>query len=219
MTRGAFGSTSSLRRSRSTRTSMLRSKISSWSRIACNRYSRESGRPGASRKASSRAYSPLLRATGRSCGSASRRLRRSSRQPSNLYSPCSTSRVRTDRPFSRRRSTARYRAYNSRTPNGLVRQSSAPSSSPTTRSTSSLERPVRIMTGTSELERISRSRSSPLSGARRQLENDRTWVLASQLTDRCRAAGRRDGLYAVLAEIIRDQVSYGRIVIHDQDTA
>jgi hypothetical protein len=73
------------------------------------------------------------------------------------------------------------------------------------------------MTGTSELERISRSRSSLL--AETQLENDRTWVLASQLTPRCQAAGRRDGLYAVLPEIIRDQVPYGRIVIHDKDTA
>src|SRR3981189_71691 len=41
---------------------MLRSKMSSWSRVACNRYSRESGRSGASRKASSRAYSPFARA-------------------------------------------------------------------------------------------------------------------------------------------------------------
>src|ERR1700730_2926768 len=66
---------------------MLRSKMSSWSRVACNRYSRESGRSGASRKARSRAYSPLLRAIGRSCGSMRRRLRRSSRHPPNLYPP------------------------------------------------------------------------------------------------------------------------------------
>src|SRR5712672_4854906 len=82
---------------------MLRSKISSRSRVARNRYSRESGRSDAWRKASSRAYSLLLRATGRSCGFVRRRLRRSSRHPSNLYPPCSTSWVRADRPFSQRR--------------------------------------------------------------------------------------------------------------------
>src|ERR1700736_2162786 len=62
MTRGAFGSVSSLRRSRSTCTSILRSKTSSWIRVACRRCSRESGRCGASRNAISNAYSPLVSA-------------------------------------------------------------------------------------------------------------------------------------------------------------
>jgi len=71
-----------------------------------------------------------------------------------------------------------------------------------------------VRTGTNFPEQI-----EPIVLAETQLENDRTWVLASQLTPRCQAAGRRDGLYAVLPEIIRDQVPYGRIVIHDKDTA
>jgi hypothetical protein len=52
-----------------------------------------------------------------------------------------------------------------------------------------------------------------------QLENDRTCVPASQLTDHRRAVHRRDGLYAVFCEIVRDQVPDRRIVIHHKDAA
>src|SRR5467141_2608429 len=56
-----------------------------------------------------------------------------------------------------------------------------------------------VRTGTNFPEQI-----EPIALAEAQFENDRTWVLARQLKGRCRAAGRRDGLYAVLPEIIRD---------------
>ena len=47
---------------------MLRSKTSSWTRVACRRCSRLSGRWGASRKATSSAYSPLVNATSAPVG-------------------------------------------------------------------------------------------------------------------------------------------------------
>jgi hypothetical protein len=56
MTRGPFGSVSSLRRRRRTCTSILRSKTSSWIRIVCRRCSRESGRCRASRNAIKRVF-------------------------------------------------------------------------------------------------------------------------------------------------------------------
>ena len=87
MTRGALGSRSSLRRRRRICTSMLRSKTSSCTRVACSRCSRLSGRCGASRKASNNAYSPLVKVTGAPSGSVSCRVFRSSCQPENRKRP------------------------------------------------------------------------------------------------------------------------------------
>jgi hypothetical protein len=121
MTRGALGSRSSLRRRRRICTSMLRSKTSSWTRVACSRCSRLSGRCGASRKAINRAYSPLVNVTAAPAGSVSSRVLQSSCQPQNRKRPRSGSRAGAARPISNRRNTARTRASNSRRLNGFVR--------------------------------------------------------------------------------------------------
>lgn len=78
---------SNLHRKRVTCTSTLRSKIFSCTHVACNRYSRVRDRCGASRKATSKAYWPLVSGTCTPRGSNSCRPRRSSRQPLKLYPP------------------------------------------------------------------------------------------------------------------------------------
>jgi len=186
---------------------MLRSKMSSWSRVACNRYSRESGRSGASRKASSRAYSLLAQGNRPFLRSVRRRLRRSSRHPSNLYSPCSTS-------WARRTVRSHAAAAQRDTGHTIHGCRTAWSGSRRhrvrVRPHSQLHRRNDLSDNDRDVRTGTNSRSDrAIALAEAQFENDRTWVLASQLKGRCRAAGRRDGLYAVLPEIIRDQVPYG----------
>jgi hypothetical protein len=72
---GALGSCANLRRRRRICASMLRSKTSSCTRVACRRCSRLSGRCGTSRKATSSAYSPLVNAASAPFGSVSLRVR------------------------------------------------------------------------------------------------------------------------------------------------
>src|SRR5262249_49511024 len=80
----------------------------------CNRYSRVSGRCGASRKAVRRAYSPLVSATAAPVGSVSDRVRRSSCHPPKRTRPPSRGRSGVTCPDSlRRRSTAPTRAPSS----------------------------------------------------------------------------------------------------------
>ena len=95
------------------------------------------------------AYSPLVIAIGEPLASVRHRVRRSSFHWPKRYRARSAACRAAIRPTSRRRSTARIRAKSSRRPNGCVTHWSAPSSSPTMRSTSSRRCPVMMMIGTS----------------------------------------------------------------------
>jgi hypothetical protein len=77
----------SLRRSRKICTSMLHSKTSSCTHVACSKCSRLSGRCRASSEAVNRAYSPLVSETATLLGSVRRCRRRSSCQPPNWHGP------------------------------------------------------------------------------------------------------------------------------------
>ena len=157
----AKASPPSFRRSLYTPKSIVRSKTSALAYATLSRYSRVSVRPGALTKAVSRAYSTLDRRTLDPWGSISCSGCPWSCQPANLC----TIKARSHRGSSPRiiflLRTARIRASSSRALNGVIKQSSAPSSKPTMRSASSVPVAAIMITGTSEHARISFKRRNP----------------------------------------------------------